>query len=191
VLPLRFSDTNFGRSGPSPSLSEPERRDVWEICEDGCQVRSTILSSQTAGLALARTDPRSYAGGRHPRPVGSQRASRCAAEGSAVCPCFLAVPQQNASAIYWRHLSLLCPTQPASPEHSLHQATSSLPLSFRGKCRRAQPRRSRGFPIQAEASPIARKVTPFDPRRWRTTASIQGMTRSSAFFRYSGSPHKT
>jgi DNA replication protein DnaC len=27
-------------------LSEPERRDVWEICEDRYQVRSTILTSQ-------------------------------------------------------------------------------------------------------------------------------------------------
>jgi hypothetical protein len=28
------------------SLSQPERRDFWEICEDRYQVRSTILSSQ-------------------------------------------------------------------------------------------------------------------------------------------------
>ena len=28
------------------SLSEPERRDFWEICEDRYQVRSTILASQ-------------------------------------------------------------------------------------------------------------------------------------------------
>ena len=27
-------------------LSEPERRDFWEICEDRYQVRSTILTSQ-------------------------------------------------------------------------------------------------------------------------------------------------
>ncbi|HEY7337690.1 MAG TPA: ATP-binding protein [Bryobacteraceae bacterium] len=27
-------------------LSEPERRDVWEICEDRYQLRSTILTSQ-------------------------------------------------------------------------------------------------------------------------------------------------
>jgi DNA replication protein DnaC len=27
-------------------LSEPERRDFWEICEDRYQVRSTILMSQ-------------------------------------------------------------------------------------------------------------------------------------------------
>jgi DNA replication protein DnaC len=27
-------------------LSESERRDFWEICEDGYQVRSTILTSQ-------------------------------------------------------------------------------------------------------------------------------------------------
>jgi DNA replication protein DnaC len=27
-------------------LSEPERRDFWEICEDHYQVRSTILTSQ-------------------------------------------------------------------------------------------------------------------------------------------------
>ena len=27
-------------------LSEPERRDFWEICEDRYQVRSTILASQ-------------------------------------------------------------------------------------------------------------------------------------------------
>jgi len=28
------------------SLSEPERRDFWEICEDRYHVRSTILTSQ-------------------------------------------------------------------------------------------------------------------------------------------------
>jgi DNA replication protein DnaC len=28
------------------SLSEPERRDFWEICEDRYQVRSTVLTSQ-------------------------------------------------------------------------------------------------------------------------------------------------
>jgi hypothetical protein len=28
------------------SLSEPERRDFWEICEDRYQVHSTILASQ-------------------------------------------------------------------------------------------------------------------------------------------------
>jgi hypothetical protein len=28
------------------SVSEPERRDFWEICEDRYQVRSTILTSQ-------------------------------------------------------------------------------------------------------------------------------------------------
>ena len=33
------------------SLSEPERRDFWEICEDRYQVRSTILTSQ---LPVAR-----------------------------------------------------------------------------------------------------------------------------------------
>jgi hypothetical protein len=27
------------------SLTEPERRDFWEICEDRYQVRSTILTS--------------------------------------------------------------------------------------------------------------------------------------------------
>jgi DNA replication protein DnaC len=27
-------------------VSEPERRDLWEICEDRYQVRSTILTSQ-------------------------------------------------------------------------------------------------------------------------------------------------
>jgi DNA replication protein DnaC len=27
-------------------LSEPERRDFWEICEDRYQVRSTILTAQ-------------------------------------------------------------------------------------------------------------------------------------------------
>ena len=32
-------------------LSEPERRDFWEICEDRYQVRSTILTSQ---LPVAR-----------------------------------------------------------------------------------------------------------------------------------------
>ncbi len=32
-------------------LSEPERRDFWEICEDRCQVRSMVLTSQ---LPVAR-----------------------------------------------------------------------------------------------------------------------------------------
>ena len=39
-------------------LSEPERRDFREICEDGCQARLTILTSQLPGLTLARTDRR-------------------------------------------------------------------------------------------------------------------------------------
>ena len=56
-------------------LSEPERRDFLEICEDRYQVRSTILTSQRSRFALARTDRRSDSGGWHPRPVGSQRAS--------------------------------------------------------------------------------------------------------------------
>ena len=56
-------------------LSEPERRDFWEICEDRYQVRSTILTSQ---LPVSRWheqigDP--TAGRRHPRPAGSQRPS--------------------------------------------------------------------------------------------------------------------
>jgi DNA replication protein DnaC len=33
-------------TGPWLRLSEPERRDFWEICEDRYQVRSTILTSQ-------------------------------------------------------------------------------------------------------------------------------------------------
>jgi len=37
-------------------LSEPERRDFWEICEDRYQTRSMILTSQTTRGALARTD---------------------------------------------------------------------------------------------------------------------------------------
>jgi hypothetical protein len=32
-------------------LSEPERRDFWEICEDRYQVRSTILTSQLRSRA--------------------------------------------------------------------------------------------------------------------------------------------
>ncbi len=56
-------------------LSEPERRDFWEICEDRYQVRSTILTSQ---LPVSRWheqigDP--TLGRRHPRPAGSQRSS--------------------------------------------------------------------------------------------------------------------
>jgi hypothetical protein len=53
-------------------LSEPERRDFWEICEDRYQVRSTILTSQLP-VSLARTDWRSHAGGWHSRSTGSQR----------------------------------------------------------------------------------------------------------------------
>ncbi len=40
-------------------LSEPERRDFWEICEDRCQVRSTIPNFPTAGLTMARAGRRS------------------------------------------------------------------------------------------------------------------------------------
>jgi hypothetical protein len=43
-------------------LSEPERRDFWEICEDRYQTRSMILTSQ---LPVSRW---------HPRPPGPQRA---------------------------------------------------------------------------------------------------------------------
>jgi DNA replication protein DnaC len=50
-----------------PSLSEPERRDFWEMCEDRYQVRSTILTSQLPVSRVARTDRRSHAGRRHPR----------------------------------------------------------------------------------------------------------------------------
>jgi len=32
-------------------LSEPERRDFWEICEDRYQVRSTILTCNCRSLA--------------------------------------------------------------------------------------------------------------------------------------------
>jgi len=32
-------------------LSEPERRDLWEICEDRYQMRSTIPHFATAGLS--------------------------------------------------------------------------------------------------------------------------------------------
>jgi DNA replication protein DnaC len=54
------------------SLSEPERRDFWEICEDRYQVRSTILTSQ---LPVSRWheqigDPTLADGS---RPSGSQR----------------------------------------------------------------------------------------------------------------------
>ena len=37
-------------------LSEPERRDFWEICEDRYQARSLILNVAVACNALARTD---------------------------------------------------------------------------------------------------------------------------------------
>jgi DNA replication protein DnaC len=55
-------------------LSEPERRDFWEICEDRYQVRSTILTSQ---LPVSRwhEQRRSDAGGRHSRPARAQRSS--------------------------------------------------------------------------------------------------------------------
>jgi len=55
------------------SLSEPERRDFWEICEDRYQVRSTILTLQPPLVTLARADRRSHACRRHPRPAGPQR----------------------------------------------------------------------------------------------------------------------
>jgi DNA replication protein DnaC len=57
------------------SLSEPERRDFWEICEDRYQVRSTILTSQLPVSRWHETDRRSHAGRRHPRPASSQRPS--------------------------------------------------------------------------------------------------------------------
>jgi len=54
------------------SLSEPERRDFWEICEDRYQMRSTLLTAQ---LPVSRWheqigDP--TVGGWHPRPAGIQ-----------------------------------------------------------------------------------------------------------------------
>jgi hypothetical protein len=57
------------------SLNENERREVWEICEDRYQTRSTILTSPVASLALARADRRSHYRRRHPRPLGAQRSS--------------------------------------------------------------------------------------------------------------------
>ncbi len=40
-------------------LNENERREVWEICEDRYQTRSTILTSQLP-ISLARVDWRSH-----------------------------------------------------------------------------------------------------------------------------------
>ena len=56
-------------------LTESERRDFWEICEDRYQTRSTDSDFATAGLAVARADRRSDAGRRHSGPAGSQRSS--------------------------------------------------------------------------------------------------------------------
>src|ERR1700684_1445762 len=53
-------------------LSEPERRDFWEICEDRYQVRSLILTSQLPVTRLARTNWRPDRSGWHSRPAGSQ-----------------------------------------------------------------------------------------------------------------------
>ena len=63
------------------SAVEPERRDFWEICEDRYQSALDDPDLATAGLALARTDRRSDAGRRHPRPAGSQRAPHRDARG--------------------------------------------------------------------------------------------------------------
>jgi hypothetical protein len=52
-------------------LSEPERRDFREICEDRYQVRSLMLTSHVPVSRLARTDSRSHAGRWHPRPAGA------------------------------------------------------------------------------------------------------------------------
>ena len=57
------------------SLSESERRDFWEICEDRYEVALDDPNFATAGLAAARTDRRSHAGRRHPRPARAQRPS--------------------------------------------------------------------------------------------------------------------
>ena len=54
-------------------LSEPERRDFWEICEDRYQVRSTILTSQLPVTRWHEQIGDPTAGRRHPRPAGSQR----------------------------------------------------------------------------------------------------------------------
>jgi DNA replication protein DnaC len=46
TAPGREVDRLAHRDQFGPPLSEPERRDFWEICEDRYQVRSTILTSQ-------------------------------------------------------------------------------------------------------------------------------------------------
>ena len=53
-------------------LQEAERHEVWEICEDRYQTRSTILTSQLPVSLLARADWRSHHRRRHPRSLGAQ-----------------------------------------------------------------------------------------------------------------------
>ena len=53
-FPARLACTDvvvIGDSAMAP-FNEAEWREVWEICEDGYQTRSTILTSQLPGLAL-------------------------------------------------------------------------------------------------------------------------------------------
>ena len=43
-------------------VSEPERRDLWEICEERYHVRSAILTSQTDARGLLRQKTIPYRG---------------------------------------------------------------------------------------------------------------------------------
>jgi DNA replication protein DnaC len=54
-------------------LSEPERRDFWEICEDRYQVRSTILTSQLPVSRWHEQIGEPDIGRRYPGPAGPQR----------------------------------------------------------------------------------------------------------------------
>ena len=69
---LRFVAETESAMAP---MSEPERRDFWEICEDRYQVRSMILTSQLPVPRWHEQIGDANRGRWHPRPAGSQRAS--------------------------------------------------------------------------------------------------------------------
>jgi DNA replication protein DnaC len=54
-------------------MTESERRDFWEICEDRYQVRSLILTSQLPVTRWHEQIGRPDRGRWHPRPFGPQR----------------------------------------------------------------------------------------------------------------------
>src|SRR5258707_10884067 len=62
-------------------MSEPERRDFWEIARGSLPDALDGPDFAVASVSLARTDRRSHTGRRNPRPLGAQRTSHRDARG--------------------------------------------------------------------------------------------------------------